>query len=248
MIRRLLRATLVLIAFGGAQAADAPRPYLDSVPRADLMRILPAPPAAGSPAAAEDRQIFRDTRALEGSPRWTLATHDVTDDRFTAFACAMGMRLDRNSAPALSRVFDRMGGGSLVDPVKGGYATRRPYLDTPGRICEPRTAHLAGNGDYPSGHTTAGWSTALVLAELLPDRATALLRRGRMFGESRYICGSHSKSAVEAGYMSGAVLVALLHAAPEFEIDMRAARSELKALRSHQLAPPVARCELEKGE
>jgi acid phosphatase (class A) len=229
----------------GVGAADAPPPYLEQVPKADLLRILPPPPAKGSAAEKADRAIFRETRALQGTPRWTLATHDVTDDRFTTFACAMGMTLDRQKAPALARVFDRIGGGALVDPVKTGYARRRPYLDTPGPICEAKTAHLAGNGDYPSGHTTAGWSTALVLAELMPDRATEILRRGRMFGESRYICGSHSRSAVEAGFLSGSSLVALLHAAPDFQPDMQAARQELAALRGHAPAPPANRCTLE---
>jgi membrane-associated phospholipid phosphatase len=240
-----LCAGAVLIA---ARPADAPKPYLAEVPRAELMRILPPPPAAGSAEEVADRRVFQETRAMQGSPRWKLATDDVTDDRFTTFACAIGAKLDRRAAPALARVFDRMGGSTLVDPVKTGYARRRPYLDVPGPICEPKTAHLAGNGDYPSGHTTAGWSTALVLAELMPERATEILRRGRMFGESRAICGSHSQSAVEAGYMSGAVLVALLHAAPDFQPDMRAAREEWGRLHGQAPAPPADRCRLENGK
>ncbi|QJU59838.1 phosphatase PAP2 family protein [Sphingomonas sp. AP4-R1] len=233
------------IAVGAVAATDAPRPYLADVPKAELIHVLPPPPASGSAEEEADRRIFRETRALEGSPRWQLATHDVTDDRFTTFACAMGMKLDRQSAPALARVFDRMGGVDLVASVKSAYQRRRPYLDVPGPICEPKTAHLAGNGDYPSGHTTAGWSTALVLAELMPDRATAILRRGRVYGESRYLCGAHSKSAVEAGYLAGSAMVALLHASPDFAPDMLAARRELKDLRSKAPSSDPARCTLE---
>jgi acid phosphatase (class A) len=243
-MKRMIVAAAAALSVSVA-AADAPKPYLEQVPKAELIHILPPPPTRGSAAEKADRNIFRATRALQGGARWQLATHDVTDDRFTTFACAMGMKLDRQRAPAVARVFDRMGGGSLVDPVKTAYASRRPYLDTPGPICEAKTAHLASNGDYPSGHTTAGWSTALVLAELMPDRATAILRRGRMFGESRYICGSHSRSAVEAGFLSGSSLVALLHAAPDFHADMQLARQELATLRGHAPAPPQDRCTLE---
>lgn len=239
-VRRLFAGLLL----GGAlvAAAEAPRPYLDAVPLPDLMRILPPPPASGSPQSVADRAIFRATRALQGSERWAVATRDVTDDRFTTFACAIGLQLDAKSAPATTRVFARIGGGALVDRVKRGYATRRPYLDDDQPICEPKSAHLAGNGDYPSGHTTNGWSSALLLAELMPERATAILARGRQYGESRYICGSHSLSAVEAGYMSGSVLVATLHAAPEFRRDMDAARAELAALRRTAPPPPAAQC------
>lgn len=229
-----------LLLAGGAlvAAAEAPRPYLETVPAPDLMRILPPPPAPGSPRNLADRAIFQATRALRGSERWDVATRDVSDDTFTTFACAIGMQLDAKTAPATTHVFDRISSGVLVDPVKRGYATRRPYLEGDQPICEAKTAHLAGNGDYPSGHTTNGWSTALLLAELLPDRATEILARGRAYGESRYICGSHSQSAVEAGYMSGAVLVATLHAAPDFRRDMDAARAELASLRAS--APPAS--------
>lgn len=238
----LLLAPLLLIDDGTAGAADKPRPYIEDVSRPDLMQVLPPPPLAGSPADRDDRETFRQTRALQGSARWAVAVRDVTEDRFTTFACAMGMDLSRETAPALTRIFDRMGSGMLVDPVKRGYAKRRPYLDDDLPICEPKTDHLAGNGDYPSGHTTNGWSTALILAELLPDRATALLARGRAFGESRTICGSHSKSAVEAGFMSGSALVASLHASAAFRTDMDKARAELSLLQKKARAPSGAAC------
>jgi membrane-associated phospholipid phosphatase len=240
----IVRRLLVALLLGGTlvAAAEAPRLYLETVPVPDLMRILPPPPAPGSPRNIADRAIFRATRALQGSNRWAVARRDADDDQFTTFACAIGMQLDAKSAPATLRVFDRTSSGVLVDPVKQGYATRRPYLNDDQPICEPKTAHLASNGDYPSGHTTNGWSTALLLAELLPERATEILARGRAYGESRYICGSDSVSAVEAGYMSGSVLVATLHAAPEFRRDMDAARAELAALRASAPPAPAAQC------
>lgn len=245
------RGTLTILALLGASGlagvaiAETGKSYLEGVPRPDLMRILPPPPAKGSSGDEDDRATFRETRKLRGSDRWALATDDVTQGSFKTFACAMDMQLDASSAPALARVLERMGGGVLVDPVKKGYAKRRPYLDQPLPICEPETAHLAGNGDYPSGHTTGGWATALVLAELMPERATPILARGRAFGESRYICGAHSKSAVEAGFMSGSVVVAALHASPEFRRDMDAARAELAGLRKSAAPAAAARCEAE---
>lgn len=225
---RLLMLPLLLAA---TTAADRPLPrYLDGATVPDLVRILPSPPANGDPRREDDRATFAATRALQGSDRWRVATRDVTDDRFTVFACAIGARLDAATAPALARVFARMGDGGMVNRAKTAFAARRPYLDQAGEICEAKTAHLAANGDYPSGHTSNGWATALVLAELLPRRATEILERGRIYGESRYICGSHSRSAVEAGFMSGAVMVSQLHASPAFRQDMERARAELARL------------------
>jgi acid phosphatase (class A) len=228
MMRGLMFAALLPIALGAADRP--PAPYLDDAATPDLVRILPPPPVPGDPRNLDDRATFVATRALAGSSRWRLATRDVTDDRYTVFACAIGMRLDAGKAPALARVFARMGDGGMVGRAKDTLAVRRPYLNQPGEICEPKTAHLAGNGDYPSGHTSNGWSTALVLAELMPDRATEILRRGREYGESRFICGSHSRSAVETGYLAGAVIVSQLHASAAFRDDMDHARVELAAL------------------
>jgi acid phosphatase (class A) len=243
-MNRLLLAALPLVLV----AADRPpAPYLTAPQMPDLTRILPAPPTRGDARAADDRATFRTTRSIAGTPRWTMATKDVTDDRFTVFACAIGRKLDARSAPALARIFARMGDGGMVGRAKDRFAVRRPYLDQQGAICEAKTPHLAGNGDYPSGHTSNGWATALILAELMPDRATQILRRGRQYGESRYICGSHSRSAVEAGFMAGAVLVSRLHADTAFRADMDRARAELAPAR-HGEASTAMDCGLERND
>lgn len=238
-------AALALGALLLVAAGDRVGGYLDGKAVPDLMRVLPAPPEPGSPRAADDRATFQTTRALHGSDRWTLATRDVTDDRFTAFSCALGMKLDAKSAPRLAALFARMSDGGMVGRAKTGFAVKRPYLSQAGEICEAKTAHLAGNGDYPSGHTSTGWSTALVLAELVPERATEILRRGRVYGESRFVCGSHSRSAVEAGFLAGASLVARWHAEPAFRADMDAARAELAGLRGKAPAAEPGRCRVE---
>ncbi len=240
-----MRTLALLAVLTLATGATASTDYLLDQPMPDLMKVLPAPPKPGSPQNVADRATFRQTRALLGTSRGDMATRDVTDDRLTVFACAIGRKLDATSSPALTRIFAQMGDQGMVGRAKDGFAVRRPYLNDDLPICEPKTAHLAGNGDYPSGHTTSGWSAALILAELMPSRATQILRRGRQYGESRYICGSHSKSAVEAGYMAGSVLVAMLHTSAGFRRDMDVARTELAAAAG--TAPNPARCLTEAG-
>jgi hypothetical protein len=70
---------------------------------------------------------------------------------------------------------------------------------------------------------------AMILAELAPQRADALYARGREYAESRYICGSHSYSAAEAGLLSGAVIYGAEQASETFRRDMEAARAEVQA-------------------
>ncbi|WP_404710506.1 Ca2+-dependent phosphoinositide-specific phospholipase C [Sphingomonas sp. MMS24-J13] len=226
-------------------AGAASNDYLSPEAMPDGVRILPPPPAAGSPRQTADHQVFAATRRLQGTPRWAVAISDVHTGAFEHFACALGVTLTPRTAPALAHLLDRAGTVGIVDPVKQYYHVRRPYLGTKAPICEPKTAHLAGNGDFPSGHAAGGWMEALILAELAPDRATEILARGRAFGESRLICGAHSLSAVEAGWLAGAASTAALHGSPAFRADMEAARTELAMVRANAPAPDSKACRAE---
>ena len=221
--------------------------YLPGNTMPDGLRILPPPPRRNGPVARADRQVFAATRRLAGSARWRLAAADVESGPFVHFACALGVSLAPDTAPALARLLDRAGTAGVVDPVKAFYHTPRPYIGMgpAARICQARTAHLAGNGDYPSGHAAGGWMEALILAELAPDRASAILARGRAFGESRVICGAHSRSAVEAGWLAGAAATAVLHGSAAFRADLEVARNEMVKVRVSAPAPDAAMCRAE---
>lgn len=208
-----------------------PRGYLATSDRPDLTTVLAAPPVAGSALYRGNAEVFRETRALEGSPRWALATRDVTGDMYDHFAEALGVRVTADRAPVLTALLHRAGADrSVVGDAKTHWATQRPYIGTDATICEAKSDHLAGNPDYPSGHSAHGMHVAMILAELAPQRADALYARGREYAESRYICGSHSYAAAEAGLLSGAVIYGSEQASETFRRDMEAARAELQTL------------------
>ena len=221
--------------------------YLDPELAPQGLEVIPPPPKRGSPQAKADLALFTRTRRLQGSDRWRLAQRDVTESPLDTFACALGVQLKPGDAPALDRLLSRLGAdrGPWVDAGKFHYMSRRPYLVVKGPICEPKTDHLKGNPDYPSGHAAAGWSIAIVLAELAPDRAGEILARGRVFTESRFICGSHSKSAVDAGVMLASALVATEHGSEPFRSDVAAARADLQAARGKLSPKSAAQCSLE---
>ena len=85
---------------------------------------------------------------------------------------------------------------------------------------------ISTNGSYPSGHTSIGWATALVLAEVNPANQDAILERGYQFGQSRVICGYHWQSDVDAGRIVGSAAVATLHSDPEFQAQLAKAKQE----------------------
>jgi acid phosphatase (class A) len=249
MVRRILPplavAGLILASFAVAQTPPAPlKGYLSQAARPKTERILPPPPAAGSGREADDEAVFTRTRALVGGPRWSLATADADmGGRAGMFACAIGVKLDAANAPALQRMFGRSvrDAVAIVDAPKDLFARPRPFVRAGGDapICVAKTAALAKTASYPSGHSTLSWTWGLILAELAPDRATEIMARAREIGDSRVICGVHYVSDVEEGRVNGSVLVAALHANPEFEADLAKARAEVAAARAAPHAAPA---------
>lgn len=59
------------------------------------------------------------------------------------------------------------------------------------------------------------------------------------------VCGAHKQSAIDAGLMNAAALVAALHGSPEFRIAMEAARGELDAATVVGVTPEAKACAVE---
>jgi acid phosphatase (class A) len=242
MVRRFLSPLaaggLIFASFAFAQPGPAPLTgYLNADTTPQTLRILPPPPPAGSGREADDEAIFAKTRALAGTPRWTLATADADMHAHAAmFACALRVRLGASDAPNLDRLFRRtsLDAAAITRGPKDHFARPRPYVVAAGDppICVPKTDLLAKQASYPSGEATLGWAWGLILAEIAPERATEILSRAREIGESRIVCGVHYPSDVEAGRTNGAALVAALHADPVFEADLARARNEVAAARA----------------
>ena len=93
---------------------------------------------------------------------------------------------------------------------------------------------LRTNGSYPSGHSATGWAAALILAEINPDAATEILKRGYEFGQSRVIVGAHYQSDVDMGRQTAAGVVAVLHSDKAFNRQLQKAKKEFSRLRKQK--------------
>ena len=214
----------------------------------DLTSVLEPAPRRGDPRYDADRKIFRETRRMAGSPRWALATNDADMSPAALlrdFSCAVGVELTPENAPRLVAVVRRAGIDTAQQSriAKEAFRRARPFTIDKGAICQPQSELYDRKAqrmsyDYPSGHTTWGWTWALVLSSLAPDRAQQILERGRAYGDSRFVCGAHNESAVEAGMLSATATMTLVASKSDYQRDLAAARAELAALRA---GPPHAR-------
>jgi acid phosphatase (class A) len=71
-----------------------------------------------------------------------------------------------------------------------------------------------------------GWTVAMILARVEPDRALSLMQRAEEYEESRLICGMHFPTDLEAGQVVAAAVVARLDSSSEFRADLAKARKE----------------------
>lgn len=241
-------AAVVLLATSAPARQKTPASYLQAG-QVDILSILPPAPVAGDPRYDADRETFKMTRKLQGTPRWDMAISDVKwgkPEMMRNFSCALGIALTPVKAPKLSVLIDRAGNDTqaVTNVAKDFYKRSRPFKIDDGPICQSKD-ELGDSYDYPSGHTTGGWTWALVLSDVVPDRASAIMARGRAYGESRIVCGAHNASAVEAGRLSATIAMTVVRNTAAYRRDLRAARAEISLLR--KTAPAPVGCEAEKA-
>ncbi len=219
--------------------------YLPPNQAPNSLTLLPAPPAGDSSAFAADQEAFRLTRALVDTPRWHQAITDANLDfpqAPQAFSCALAAPITKEDTPNLYMLMHRSWTDAIVATLaaKKKYMRIRPFVVNKEKSCTPEwEARLAKDGSYPSGHTAIGWTWALILAEIAPGRADAILSRGYAYGQSRVICGVHWQSDVFAGRVIGAAVVAKLHSDPVFRAQLDAAKKEWAAAQTNGLKPSV---------
>ena len=223
--------------------------YLQPNQLPDSVSLVPVHPKPGSWEQGADEAVYKATRALRDSPRWKVAAKDA-DLRFPAaagvFACTLGIWISEEATPHLNMLLRRvrMDASRANDKAKDHYKRVRPYLAKGDQSCTPWEKDHSDS--YPSGHASIGWAWALTLAEVVPDRADAILARGVSFGASRYICGAHWKSDVEAGRLVGAATVSRLHDDPVYRAQQALAAKEIAAARASGAKPPAG-CEAERS-
>ncbi len=205
----------------------------------NFLLLLPPYPALGTKQDKIDVAVFRHMQVSDRSVRWKLAQ---ADDQMTyaRFSEVLGVDLDAARLPIVMHLLKRMERDVLDTTFDA-----KPYFDRPRpyqrfavkHVCgadappkpEPDPKGGSSASSYPSGHSAFGWGLALTLAEVAPERAQAILSRGREYGESRVVCAVHYPSDVAAGEIVATAVVERLHAIPEFTSDLVCAQQEYRA-------------------
>ncbi|MFD7425639.1 phosphatase PAP2 family protein [Streptomyces sp. NPDC059818] len=123
--------------------------------------------------------------------------------------------------------------------AKNNYRYKRPFVrmgftDEEGLI-EPWDSAagyggLAGDGSFPSGHTSHGYAQGIVLATLLPELAPQILARASEYGNNRILLAFHYPTDIMGGRIVGEQTAQLRWSDPGFRGLLEQAKAELEAV------------------
>lgn len=232
----ILSLAMVLIAH-----SQEPQPLFTPQQMPNPVRFLPPPPDKASDAFAYDQSQYRWGKEQRlDSARLSIAVRDADwsiECICREFSEPFGMTISKEATPAIFRLlYVALISADMVGKLpKDFYKRTRPYVYYGEPTIYPQDEEeLRNNGSYPSGHTIEGWSAALLLTELNPDRADTILARGYIYGESRVIAGYHWQSDVDAGRLAASAAIARLHADRRFMRLLRKAHREFRCLSRKQ--------------
>ena len=226
-----------------AQEEEVINAYFTTGEMPDMMKFLPGPPDSTSVAFMNDVARYYWGKEMRNDPeRAAQATRDAVyglETILTEFEEAFGMKVTKEDTPEIFKVL--LEGTATCDSIctrpKREYMRRRPFMVFNEQTLTPDDEEsLRKNGSFPSGHTLLGWSSALLMMEINPDRATEILARGYRYGENRLVVGAHWQSDTDAARLAASAAYARLHTSERFLEQMKKAREEFKALKGDPTA------------
>jgi len=210
--------------------------YLSEENLPDAKAFLPSPTKPGDPLFDGDLAYYRWGKTLRDTPRGQKA-HDDAESGFSymcsVFSPAVGVELSYEKTPAICKLLSRTAytSSAATRNAKNFYKRTRPFDEfSEGTGVPEKEESYHGTASYPSGHSTRGWTMALILCELFPSHANEILEAGYQYGESRVIVGYHYESDVQAARISSSAVVSVLHSDPVFCRDMKKAKKEAARL------------------
>jgi hypothetical protein len=166
-----------------------------------------------SPAIADVIAYAYATSSANATSGKYFFANETTDGKTPASPEAIEILKKISGSPDM---FGRAYGLPAGVPGADAYGNSRPFQTEPNvtRILGPDyfyspadnivynrgpMMNLVNSPSYPSGHTTYGYTGAVVLAVLVPERYPQMMVRGAEYGNDRIIMGAHYAMDVLAG-------------------------------------------------
>ena len=204
MKRIVVIACAALMGVSSMLAQNVARPYMELKALPELLKIMPAPPSFDSPEFGHDIIRFAwGKQQRQDSTRLAMAIADAEWDDlaklFLQWKDAFGLAVSESETPEIYKLLTRS--LATTDPMrrktKAFYGRRRPFEMFGESMPSHEEEDLRGEGSYPSGHSLRGWTISLLMAQIAPERANEIFRRGWDYCNSRVIVAAHWQSDVD---------------------------------------------------
>lgn len=226
-MRLLNRPLLLFLLLLLPQLGWAGETYFVTREQIDFSKLLAAPPAVGSAQQQQEMAYLLGLQKNRTPAQEAFAQADMERSVFR-FADVMGEAFTAEKLPQTKAFFEKVkkDGDYLLDPAKKHWDRPRPYTTNPDiHPCVRKPE----NTSYPSGHSTFGTLTAIVLANMVPEKNAQLFDRAELYRMNREIGGAHYPSDVAAGRICGTVIAAFMLQSPAFQEEFAKAKAELRA-------------------
>jgi acid phosphatase (class A) len=206
-----------------------------------LSNLLPPPPAAGSAAASRDLSTVLAVQQTRTAADMAAAKSD-SDRSVFRFDDALGRALTPSAVPLTAAFFKHVADIDKADVKEAKDVWQRPRPSLMSTQVHALSPEKPNDWSYPSGHATFGYTTAVLLANMLPEKRAAIFARADVYAQHRIVLGVHFPTDVDAGRVAGTVIAEALLTDPQEHPAFVAARAELrKALGLSIVSPAMAK-------
>jgi acid phosphatase (class A) len=200
----------------------------------DLIKKLGPPPAQNS---KETQEELAELLRLQESR--TMAQVDSARDaqEITVFQFKDVFNsplFTKDKLPQTKMLFDSAlhYEAQIIDSLKSYWKRPRPY------VADTRIQTILDKPvvtSYPSGHACAFSFMAVILSNMVPEKKSALAKKGWRFAEYRLLGGAHYRSDIEAGKKAGEIIAKEMFKHPDFRTAFDRAKIELRTVLGYEL-------------
>jgi acid phosphatase (class A) len=228
MLRKYFSISLLLLVLCPAVLADTTKhpDYGISPSTIDLTKVLAPPPLIDSAAGKADVGAMLDAQQNRTPAEAASAQEDAEVSTFR-FADAIGPVFTAKDLPKTAKLFAqvRAAESPVVKAAKLFFKRPRPFV-TNSQI-HP-IVNKPPDFSYPSGHSTFAYTVAIILANMLPERAAAIFERAGVYAHNRVVGGVHYPTDVEAGRISGSIIDNVMLHNSSFQHDYKEPCAEVR--------------------
>ncbi len=193
----------------------------------DLSKLLAPPPDMQSDQQRRDIVAVLEAQKLRTPEQVARAIADSDASPFEIAGGVLGPNFTAARLPKTTAFFNHVYSDehALLRAMKDVWNRPRPFAVSKEikAVGKPATG-----GSYPSGNSTRGYLTAIILANMLPEKKAELFARGRELGTDRVVAGDHFPTDIEAGRVAGTAIATGLMENAAFRQDFAEVKAELR--------------------